>query len=122
MEDHELKAKAHPSPWMPETDAANLKVLGKLAEELAEGGSAASRCIIQGIDEREPITGKPNRAWLEDEIADIMANIQITVDHFDLDKDRILRRCDRKREYLMAWLAPLSPSSLHPSPDEGREP
>ena len=110
MEDHDLKGPPKPSPWMPETDASNLKVLGKLAEELGEGGSAVSRCIIQGIDEAEPVTGKPNRAWLEDEIADILANIHIATEHFGLDKERMSSRCERKIDYLMTWLRPLASS------------
>lgn len=108
MEDHELKGPAHPSPWMPESNAANLKVLGKLGEELNEGGAAVSRCIIQGIDECEPVTGKLNRSWLEDEIADILANLDIAMDHFGLDRGRIALRADRKRDYIRAWLAPLA--------------
>ncbi len=93
-----------PSPWTPETDAMRLKVLGKLGEELNECGSAASRCIIQGIDEAEPVTGKINRAWLEDEIADVLANVDIAMDRLALDRGRIALRADRKRSYLERWL------------------
>ena len=46
------------NPWHPITDKVDLKYLGKLGEELNECGSAVSRCIIQGVDEREPVTGK----------------------------------------------------------------
>ena len=63
------------NPWHPMSDAVDLKHLGKLAEELSEAGAAVARCIIQGIDEKEPVTGKINREWLQDELADVIANI-----------------------------------------------
>ncbi len=97
-------ANPDPSPWTPEADPQRLKVLGKFGEETGELSAAICRCIIQGIDEAEPVTGKINREWLEDEIADVMANIQITVDHFGLDRDRISVRLGRKHEYQRRWL------------------
>lgn len=57
-----------PSLWIPNTSSLDLAVLGKLAEETAELGASLARCIIQGVIESEPVTGKPNREWLEDEI------------------------------------------------------
>lgn len=54
-------SERHLNPWHPMTDAINLAHLGKLAEELNECGAAVARCIIQGIDGSEPVTGKPNR-------------------------------------------------------------
>jgi hypothetical protein len=68
---------------------------------------SASRCIIQGIDEREPETGKLNREWLEDEIADATAGIALVTEHFNLDNERIFRRVIRKMEHLKAWHATL---------------
>jgi hypothetical protein len=50
-----------------------LKILGKQLEELNELGSATARCIIQGIDGREPVTKKPNREWFMEEVADVYA-------------------------------------------------
>lgn len=93
-----------PSPWTPEADPTRLKVLGKLSEELGECGSAASRCIIQGIDEAEPVTGKVNRVWLEDEIADVLANADVAMERLGLDRGRIALRADRKRTYILRWL------------------
>lgn len=97
-----------PSPWEPETDPIRLKVLGKLAEELNEGGAAVARCIIQGIDEAEPVTGKLNRRWLEDEIADIEANIERTKLTFALDREYIDHRARRKLDYITRWLEGLT--------------
>lgn len=61
------------SPWMPETDPHRLAVLGKMIEELNECASRAARCIIQGLDEIDPDTGRPNRIELEKEMADVLA-------------------------------------------------
>jgi hypothetical protein len=64
--------KEHYDPWHPISDPKELKVLGKLCEEVNELGSAISRCIIQGVNECHPMTQKCNRTWLEDEIADVL--------------------------------------------------
>jgi len=93
--------------WRPTRSPIDLAHLGKLAEELGECAAAASRCIIQGIDEREPETGKLNRGWLEDEIADVTAGIALVTEHFKLDNERIFRRAMRKMKHLRAWHAML---------------
>jgi NTP pyrophosphatase (non-canonical NTP hydrolase) len=81
----------------------DVKHLGKLAEECGELTAAISRCLIQGIDECEPVTGKPNRQWLQDEIADVLANIDLVSRHFDLDKAAIRARVAKKTEHLQQW-------------------
>src|ERR1700722_6658988 len=86
------------SPWVPTTDVKQLKLLGKLAEELGECSSAVARCIIQGIDESEPITGKLNRQWLTEEIADVEACINMLIELYDLDDEKINARSMRKIE------------------------
>lgn len=92
-----------PNPWHPITDAVDLKHLGKLNEEAGELVSATARCIIQGIDECEPVTGKCNREWLEDEIADVEAGIALAKERFHLRVDRIARRRDKKIIHLSRW-------------------
>lgn len=91
------------NPWVPMSKPIDLKHLGKLAEELNEAASAVARCIIQGIDECEPVTLKRNREWLEDELADVTANIGLVTDHFGLDRVRMQTRAARKRTHLRAW-------------------
>lgn len=95
--------KPFPNPWHPEKDPVALKTLGKLSEELGECNSAVARCIIQGIWEFEPVTGKMNAEWLEDEIADVLANIKLVVDLFSLSTHRMDIRVERKIEMLRAW-------------------
>lgn len=92
-----------PSPWQPMSDPVDLKHLGKFGEELNECGAAVARCIIQGIDECEPTTGKSNREWLEDEIADILAGAELCVHRFRLDMNRIEIRRNRKMVHLRKW-------------------
>lgn len=91
------------NPWHPMQRPIDLKHLGKLGEEVNELGSAISRCIIQGIDECEPVTGKPNRQWLREEIADVLANIQLVCEHFELDQLAVGERVRRKKQHLRGW-------------------
>ena len=91
------------SPWHPMKDAVDLKHLGKLAEEMGEAVAAISRCIIQGINEHEPVTGKVNREWLEDELADVWAGMNLCCQHFGLDVLRMIERKRRKEKHLRQW-------------------
>ena len=93
----------HLNPWHPMTDMVDLKHLGKLAEELGEATAAVSRCIIQGIDEAEPETGKINRDWLQDELADVMAGILLVIERFKLDDIYMDDRTKRKLQHLKRW-------------------
>lgn len=95
------------NPWLPMTRPIDLKHLGKLGEELGEASAAVARCIIQGIGEREPVTGKPNREWLEDELADVLANAELVIGHFGLDRLRMEERLIGKLRRLHAWHAML---------------
>ncbi len=92
------------NPWIPITEIKQLKILGKCGEEVNELGSAISRCIIQGVDEVHPETGKGNQEWLEDEIADVLATTQLVANHYGLDGDRIEARAKAKIEYLSRWI------------------
>lgn len=91
------------NPWHPITDSVDLKHLGKLSEETSELGAATARCIIQGIDEREPVTGKVNREWLEDEMADVYANMELVQERFGLNVGRIMTRAFDKKLRLRTW-------------------
>lgn len=91
------------NPWHPITNSIDLKYLGKLNEELGEATSAVSRCIIQGIDEYEPVTLKVNREWLEDELADVIANIDLVCNYFKLDRSKMAIRSLKKKKHLSSW-------------------
>ena len=90
MDDKDIEERGRdPNPWHPITDVIDLKHLGKLGEECNELGAAISRAIIQGMDGVNPDTGKINRNWIEDEIADVLANTWLVRVRFNLDHDRI---------------------------------
>lgn len=91
------------SPWHPMSDPRDLKTLGKLGEELGEASAAVSRCIIQGIDEQEPVTRVVNRHWLEDELADVRVNMKLAIERFGLDEQRMAAREARKEKQLRGW-------------------
>jgi hypothetical protein len=90
-------------PWQPTTDAADLRHLGKLSEELGELSSAVARCIIQGVGECDPETGKPNRAWLGEEMADVIACVELAAVHFGISEADLTERIERKRALLAGW-------------------
>jgi hypothetical protein len=102
METDEIEKRfKDPQPWRPITNPVDLKHLGKLSEELNECGAAVSRCIIQGMNECEPVTGKENFKWLEDEIADVIANIELVEERFGLYRQ--VNRINKKKHHLKAW-------------------
>lgn len=81
----------------------DVAILGKSIEEGGEYVSAAARCIIQGINMSEPVSGKPNREWLEDEIADSRANLRLVEERFRLNEQRMAEREAAKVRHLRAW-------------------
>lgn len=103
METEEAKFRAA-SPWHPEHSPRKIAILGKTLEELGELTAIIARCLIQGIEESEPTTNKPNRQALEDEIADVHATLARTIDHFNLDTTRIGQRAKIKMSFTETWL------------------
>lgn len=106
------KLKKDASPWHPMNVPTDVKTIGKLIEELTElatsasrAATAATRCLIQGINELEPVTQVLNRQWLEDELADVRAGYELTIERFALDRERMNTRTERKMEHLRSWHA-----------------
>ena len=92
------------NPWIPMSEPIDIKHLGKLTEETGELVQVICRCLIQGIDGLDPINEQEsNRDWLTKEIADVLANIDLVVKHFDLDIELIGIRRDRKKKLLRQW-------------------
>jgi len=90
-------------PWTPTTNALHLRRFGKLGEELGELQAVASRCVIQGIDEIDPSSGRSNRERLVDELADVMAQCLVTMKVFDLESPYIHSRVQKKMEQMDEW-------------------
>ena len=93
------------SKWTPTTDLLMLRRMGKLIEELGELANVAARCIIQGIDETDPGTGKVNRLRLEHEIADVLAQCIVTIKALGLDNGAIAMRAIAKEDQMAEWEA-----------------
>ena len=89
--------------WTPTTSLMMLRRMGKLQEELAELANVAARCIIQGIDEVDPGTGKVNRDRLVDELADVLTQCRYTIHKLGLDEDRIEARANIKWGQMDEW-------------------
>lgn len=92
-----------PSPWIPMTDPVELAMLGKAVEEVNELGSAIARCIIQGIDEAHPTTGKTNRQWLTEEMADVRAVLATLQKQFGITDYDMEERVEVKLKHFSGW-------------------
>ncbi len=93
-----------PSPWMGEPDLVKRLTLGKAGEEFNELGKILARCSIQGVNECEPVTGKPNVQELEEEVGDAYAALGQLIKRLNLDQGHINDRMFKKGRYLGAWL------------------
>lgn len=100
---NEAHVKMH--PWVPTTDLKLLRRFGKLIEELGELSTVAGRCIIQGIDEIDPSSGKVNRQRLEEELADVLAQCSVTIEVLRLSSKTIWPRVGKKERQMAEWEA-----------------
>lgn len=91
------------SKWVPTTNLLMLRRMGKLSEELGELQAVAARCIIQGIDEVDPGTGRVNSNRLADELADVYAQIECTMEALKLHKGNFARRVTIKKGQMREW-------------------
>lgn len=89
--------------WNVETDAKTLRRLGKLGEELGELSGVVARCVIQGIEEIDPGSGKTNRKRMEEEIADVLAQCDLAMEHFNLPWLPIHERVKDKKKQTQEW-------------------
>lgn len=79
--------------------------LAQLIKRLADCGSAVSRCIIQGVDEREPVTGKLNRDWLRETLSAAIEMTRLISVRFGLDAAAMAARAEKKMTYQRQWHA-----------------
>jgi len=63
----------------------------------------AARCIIQGIDEIDPASGKSNRQRLTEEIADVLAQCFFTATELKLEHEALGERVSEKLGKMQAW-------------------
>lgn len=67
--------------------------------------AAASRCLIQGIDECEPVTHTPNRDWLNEAIWRLLNSFDDAIRYYELDVEVMGKRLVRKMDHLIIWHA-----------------
>lgn len=91
------------SAWLPTTDSKELRVLGKALEETGELVNVLARCIIQGIDEIDPGSGKRNRERLLNEVADVMTQLLRVQEHYGLSEYAIEDRINFKTACMQEW-------------------
>jgi hypothetical protein len=89
--------------WMPTTDRMLQRRMGKTGEKLGELSAVTNRILIQGIDEIDPSSGKTNRHRLEDEIADVYAQLDENISRLGLNVELIEQRRQVKRGYMQEW-------------------
>jgi NTP pyrophosphatase (non-canonical NTP hydrolase) len=91
-------------PWRPIRDQVQIAALGKLLEECGEVESAAARCIIQGVDEKDPTTGVVNAERLTKELADLFAASTLAANVLGLNVPFIAQRSNRKTSHFRRWI------------------
>ncbi|MBB3297852.1 MULTISPECIES: hypothetical protein [unclassified Rhizobium] len=97
--------------WKPEPDVLIHQALGKAGEEAGELASILFRCTIQGLNGSEPVSGKPNRQALFDEIADVLAATQWLRDLIGDEFDQA--RFERKLAGFRLWQTMLEEDAGH---------
>lgn len=102
--------------WKPEPDVLIHQALGKACEEANELAGILARCLIQGLDQSEPVSGKPNRQALFEEIADLDAAVQWLRELAGDDYDE--ERADRKLNGFRRWQRMLEDDMRSPPPVE----
>jgi hypothetical protein len=99
------------SKWIPESDPMVLRRVGKTGEECAELAKVCSRITIQGLDGVDPATGDSNRRALAKEVADVLAQCEVTIQALGLPREFIEARVDIKVQQMAEWEAMFAPSA-----------
>lgn len=81
-----------------------LEALALLAEECGEVVAIVGKILRHGIDSHHPTTGIDNREYLENELGDVQAAIQIVIDEkivtFQAVDDMRIDKLERVQKYL----------------------
>lgn len=96
-------------PWKPETDPVSIRRIGKLGEESTELSKVCFRALLQGLEGLEPSSSKSNRIAMIEEIADTLANIDLAMEHFNLDAEAIYARRQKKKTEQRTWQRDIRP-------------
>lgn len=91
--------------WIPDANPHQARRMNKTLEELNELGAVLSRINNQGMDAIDPASGKTNRQRMHEETADVLAQLDCNVRAFDMDKDVMWDRQERKVAEMNEWEA-----------------
>ncbi|MDI7864333.1 hypothetical protein MRS76_20550 [Rhizobiaceae bacterium n13] len=103
--------------WKPEPDLIIHQALGKAVEEASELAKILARCLIQGLDAKDPKTGIPNRQAVLEEMADIDAAIVWLLEVAYRPDDQLLERANRKLAGFLQWQKMLEDDREHSDRD-----
>lgn len=101
--------------WIPDDNQHQARRIGKLGEETNELGAVLFRIQIQGIDAIDPASGKTNRQRFIEEMADVTAQIELSLEFFGIDANEgsffDCRVQDKKRQ-MGEWEAHFKPEQI----------
>jgi len=72
-------------------------------EECAEVTQAISKIFRFGFDSEHPVTNKPNRQSLEEEVGDLLAMVDIMIEKCIISDTNVNEARKAKREKLKIW-------------------
>lgn len=79
------------------------EILNILSEECAEVIQSISKCNRFGMENLKPGYGKTNREHLEDELGDVLAMIDIMLEHDIITVDKLDEAKQKKFDKLKRW-------------------
>lgn len=101
--------KPRVTKWVPESNPMVLRRAGKTGEECAELSKVCSRITIQGLGGVDPESGLTNIEALAKEVADVMAQCEVTIEALGLPRRFIKARVAKKIALMAEWEAMFSP-------------
>lgn len=91
------------NPLTPINNVTYLKIIGESIDEHCELSSAIEKCILNYAAESESITRNLSRAWLDEDVADVVPNLELLVSRFNFNETLIIDRPVIKKERLIEW-------------------
>ena len=79
------------------------EILNILQEECAEVIQMVSKCRRFGLDQQHLKADKPNRDKLTEEIGDVLAMINLCIEHNIVNQDQIMTAQQNKFKKLKQW-------------------
>lgn len=98
-----LNSMTEVSKWELEESPILRRRIGKTNEEICELGKVLNRMALQGVDATDPSTGELLIDQLHEEVADVLAQIEVNEKFFKLDMCRINVRKKQKIKQMYEW-------------------